>query len=78
MLATFDLRKCKEECLPIVIMYDHKEKLIAVPKLDNSSGSKQEQFQAVWNAIIDWNLDYKGQIFCRDVAASNKSACVPL
>lgn len=80
LLPALDVRKSKEERLPIVISYDNKEQLIAVPKLDNSSGS--EQAQAVWNAIIDWNLEDKGQILCCDTTASNtgriNGACVLL
>lgn len=58
LLPALDARKSKEERLPIVISYDNKKQLITLPKLDNSSGS--EQSQAVWNAIIDWNLEDKG------------------
>lgn len=80
LLPALDARKSKEERLPIVISYGNKEQLIAVPKLDNSSGS--EQAQAVWNAIIDWNLEDKVQILCCDTTASNtgriNGACVLL
>ncbi|GBP39973.1 hypothetical protein EVAR_39201_1 [Eumeta japonica] len=57
LLPALDMRKCKEECLPIVISYGDKEQLIAVPKLDNFTGS--EQAQAVRNAVTDWNLKDK-------------------
>lgn len=69
LLSALDARKSKEERLPIVISYGNKEQLIAVPKLDNSSGS--EQAQAIWNVIIDWNLEDKVQIICCDTTASN-------
>ncbi|KAG8236961.1 hypothetical protein J437_LFUL016157 [Ladona fulva] len=49
--------KSKEECLPIVILFVNKEQLIAVPRLESSSGSRQ--VQAVWNTIVDWNLEHK-------------------
>ncbi|GBN52707.1 hypothetical protein AVEN_247905-1 [Araneus ventricosus] len=39
-----------EEHLPIVISYGLKKLLIAVPRLDNSTG--KEQAQAVWKAIL--------------------------
>lgn len=80
LLPALDSRKSKEERLPIVISYGNKEQLIAVPKLENSSGS--EQAQAVWNAIIDWNLEDTVQILCCDTTASNtgriNGACVLL
>ncbi|GBN53300.1 hypothetical protein AVEN_246401-1 [Araneus ventricosus] len=40
-----------EERLPIVISYGLKKQLIAVPRLDNSTG--KEQAQAVWKTILD-------------------------
>lgn len=80
LLPALDSRKSKEERLPIVISYDNKEQLIAVPKLDNSSGS--EQAHAVWNAITNWHLENKVQILCCDTTASNtgriNGACVLL
>lgn len=80
LLSALDSRKSKEERLPIVISYDNNEQLIAVPKLDSSSGS--EQAQAVWNAIINWNLEDRVQILCCDTTASNtgriNGACVLL
>lgn len=80
MLPALDTRKSKEERLPIVISYEDKEQLIAVPKLENSSG--MEQSEAVWNAILDWNLEDRVQIFCCDTTASNtgriNGACVLL
>ncbi|CAH1647379.1 unnamed protein product [Spodoptera littoralis] len=59
---------------------NHKEQLIAVPKLDNSTGS--EQAEAIRNAVTDWNLEDKVQILCCDTTASNtgriNGACVLL
>lgn len=55
--------------MPIVISYENKE-VIAVPKLDNSTG--KEQAQAVWKAILDWNLEEKVQILCYDTTASKQ------
>ncbi|GBP21959.1 Putative ubiquitin thioesterase 232R [Eumeta japonica] len=57
LLLALDVHKSKEERLPIAILYGDKKQLIAVPKLDNSTGS--EQAQAVWNAVTDWNLEDK-------------------
>ncbi|GBM63509.1 hypothetical protein AVEN_73789-1 [Araneus ventricosus] len=49
LLPALSARKSKEECLPVVISYGLKEQLIAVPRLNNSTG--KEQVQAVWKAI---------------------------
>ncbi|KAG8237590.1 hypothetical protein J437_LFUL003318 [Ladona fulva] len=38
-----------------------KVQLIAVPRLESSSGSRQAQ--AVWNVIVDWYLEDKVQFF---------------
>ncbi|GBO10796.1 hypothetical protein AVEN_160248-1 [Araneus ventricosus] len=47
LLPALSARKSKrEERFPIVTSYGLKEQLIAVPKLDNSTG--KEQAQAVW------------------------------
>ncbi|GBN04125.1 hypothetical protein AVEN_232542-1 [Araneus ventricosus] len=69
LLPALSARKSKEERLPIVISYGLKEQLIAVPRLDNSTGKEQEQ--AFWKAILDWNLENKVQILCCDTTASN-------
>ncbi|GBM63422.1 hypothetical protein AVEN_82271-1 [Araneus ventricosus] len=69
LLPALSARKSKEERLPIVISYGLKEQLIAVPRLDNSTG--KEQAQTFWNAILDWNLEDKVQILCCDTTASN-------
>ncbi|GBM83271.1 hypothetical protein AVEN_149772-1 [Araneus ventricosus] len=50
-LPALNARKSKEERLPIVISYGLKRQLIALPRLDNSTG--KEQAQAVWKAILD-------------------------
>ncbi|GBM04737.1 hypothetical protein AVEN_20184-1 [Araneus ventricosus] len=69
LLPALSARKSKEERLPMVISYRLKEQHIAVPRLDNSTG--KEQAQAVWKAILDWNLEDKVQILCCDTTASN-------
>ncbi|GBM75769.1 hypothetical protein AVEN_7009-1 [Araneus ventricosus] len=51
LLPALSARKSKEERLPIVISYGLKKQLIAVPRLDNSTG--KEQTHAVWKAILD-------------------------
>lgn len=75
-----DVRSSKEERLPILISFGEKEQLLAVPKLESSSG--REQAQAVSNALYDWNLDDKVHIMCCDTTASNtgrlNGACVLL
>ncbi|GBM43851.1 hypothetical protein AVEN_256725-1 [Araneus ventricosus] len=43
LLPALSARKSKEERLPIVISYGLKEQLIAVPRLDNSTGTEQAQ-----------------------------------
>ncbi|GBM81131.1 hypothetical protein AVEN_44450-1 [Araneus ventricosus] len=50
LLSALSARKSNER-LPIVISYGLKKQLIAVPRLDNSTG--KEQAQAVWKAILD-------------------------
>ena len=69
LLPASDARESKEERLTIVISYGNKEQLIDVPRLESSSGS--EHAQAVWNAIVDWDLENKVQILCCDTTASN-------
>ena len=80
LLPALDARKSKEERLPIVISYVNKEQFIDVPSLESSSGS--EHAQAVWNAIVEWNLEDIVQILCSDTIASNtgriNSGCVLL
>lgn len=80
LLPGLDVRSFKEERLPILISFGGKEQLLAVPKLESSSG--QNQAEAVLNALYDWNLDDKVQIMCCDTTASNtgrmKGACILL
>lgn len=80
LLPGLDVRSSKEERLPIIISYDEKEQLLAVPKLDSSSG--KDQAMAVSNALHDWNLNDNVQIMCCDTTASNtgrlNGACVLL
>ncbi len=56
-------QKSKKERLPTVISYGLKGQLIAVPRLDNCTC--KEQAQAIWNVILDWNLENKVQILYR-------------
>ncbi|GBO44033.1 hypothetical protein AVEN_162617-1 [Araneus ventricosus] len=78
LLPALCAQKSKEECLPIAISYGLKEQLIAVPRLNNSTG--KEQAQAVWKVILDWNLEEKVQILSCDTTASNScnGACALL
>ncbi|KAG8227806.1 hypothetical protein J437_LFUL006220 [Ladona fulva] len=50
------------------------KQLIAVRRLESFSGSREAQ--AVWNAIVDWNLEDKVQFFCCDTTASNTQICL--
>lgn len=80
LLPALNVRDSKEERLPIVISYGDCEKIIAVPKLNNSTG--KEQALAVHNALVDWNIEDKVQFLCFDTTASNtgrfNGACVLL
>ncbi|GBP22430.1 hypothetical protein EVAR_78606_1 [Eumeta japonica] len=80
LLPALNARKSKEERLPIVISYKNQKQLIAVPRLESSTGS--EQAQAVRKTIVDWNLADKVQIFCCDTTTLNtgriNGACVLL
>lgn len=69
LLPGLDFRSSKEERLPVLISFDDKEQLLAVPKLDSSSG--KDQAKAVLNALHDWNLGDQVQIMCCDTTASN-------
>ncbi|GBM49251.1 hypothetical protein AVEN_70999-1 [Araneus ventricosus] len=51
LLPALSARKLKEERLRIAISYGLKKQLIAVPRLDKSTG--KEQAQAVWKAMLD-------------------------
>ncbi|GBP85110.1 hypothetical protein EVAR_51230_1 [Eumeta japonica] len=61
LFPALNVQKSKEERLPIVISYENKEQLIAVPRLE--SPTRSEQAQADRNVIVDWNLEDKGQNF---------------
>ena len=80
LLPGLDVRSPKEERLPILISFEEKELLLAVPKLDSSSGKAQAK--AVLDVPHDWNLDDQVQIMCCDTTASNtgclNGACVLL
>ena len=68
LLPGLDFRSAKEERL-LVLIFEEKELLLAVPKLDSSSGNAQAK--AVLDALHDWNLDDQVQIMCCDTTASN-------
>lgn len=69
LLPGMDVRSSKEERLPIIASFDDREQLLAVPKLDSSSG--KHQAKAISTALFDWNLQDKVQIMCCDTTASN-------
>lgn len=69
LLPALDIRTSKEERLPILISFEDKEQLLAVPKIESSSG--KDQAKAISNALFDWNLNDKVQIMCCDTTASN-------
>lgn len=69
LLPGLDVRSSKEERLPITISYSDKEQLLAVPKLESSSGKHQEK--AIRTALYDWNLIDKVQIMCCDTTSTN-------
>ncbi|GBM97387.1 hypothetical protein AVEN_105098-1 [Araneus ventricosus] len=70
LLPALNVRDLKSERLPIIVTYKDEEKLLGVPKLENSSG--KEQAMAVWNVLKDWGLEDKAQILCSDSTSSNK------
>ena len=78
LLPGLNVRSSKEERLPILISFGEKEQLLAVPKLESSSG--KDQARSVSNALYEWNLNNKVQIMCCDTTASNtgrlNGACV--
>ncbi|XP_067621941.1 uncharacterized protein [Eurosta solidaginis] len=80
LLPSLNVKSSKEERLPIVISFEEKEQILAVPKLESSSGKNQAN--AVLNTLNDWNLNDKVQIMCCDTTASNtgrlNGACVLL
>ena len=80
LLPGLDVRSPKDERLPVLLSIEKKEVLLAVPKLDSSSGKAQAK--AVLGALHDWNLDDQVQITCCDTTASNtgrlNGACILL
>ena len=61
LLPGLDVRSPKEEQLQVLISFEEKDLLLAVPKLDSSSGKAQAK--AVLDALMhDWNLDDQVQI----------------
>lgn len=80
LLPGLDVRSSKEERLPIIVSFEGKEQLLAVPKLESSSG--KHQAKAISTALYDWNLNGNVQIMCCDTTASNtgrfNGACVLL
>ena len=66
------------ERLPIVVTSENLEQLIAVPKLERSTG--REQAMSVCNALQDWGLPTIVEAICFDTTASNtgrfNGACV--
>ncbi|GBP50098.1 Uridine phosphorylase 2 [Eumeta japonica] len=69
LLPGLDVRSSKKERLPIIASFDDREQLLAVPKLESSSG--KHQAKAISTALFDWNLHDKVQIMCCDTTASN-------
>lgn len=69
LLPGLDVRSSKEERLPIIASFDDREQLLAVPKLESSSG--KHQAEAISTALFDWTLHDKVQIMCCDTTASN-------
>ncbi|GBO42023.1 hypothetical protein AVEN_137752-1 [Araneus ventricosus] len=69
LLPALNVRDLKSERLPIIITYKDEEKLLGVPKLENSSG--KEQAMALWNVLKDWGLEDKALILCSDTTSSN-------
>ena len=62
LLPGLDIRGSKEEWLLVLISLEEKELLLAVPKLDSSSGKSQAK--AVLDPLHDWYLDDQVQIMC--------------
>jgi len=69
LLPGLDVRSSKEERLPVIASFDDREQLLAVPKLERSTG--KHQAKAVATALFDCNLLDKVQIMCCDTTASN-------
>ncbi|GBN47962.1 hypothetical protein AVEN_62951-1 [Araneus ventricosus] len=69
LLPALNVRDLKSERLPIIVTYKDEEKLLGVPKLENSLG--KEQAMSVWNVLKGWGLGDKAQILCSDTTSSN-------
>ncbi|GBM23196.1 hypothetical protein AVEN_57081-1 [Araneus ventricosus] len=69
LLPALNVRDLKSERLPIIVTYKDEEKLLGVPKLENSSG--KEQAMTIWNVLKDWGLEDKALILCSDTTSSN-------
>ena len=80
LLPGLVVRSSKEERLSVLISYEEKELLLAVPKLDSSS--EKAKAKAVLDVLHFWNLNDQVQIMCCDTTASNtgrlNGACVLL
>ena len=68
LLPGLDVRSSKEESLLVIVLFNDRE-LLAVPKLESSSG--KHQAKAISTALFNWNLHDKVQIMCCDTTASN-------
>ena len=60
LLIALNVIRFKEERLPIIIPFGNRKQILAVTKLNSSSGTKQAV--AVSRALTDWNLRDKVQI----------------
>ncbi|GBL86848.1 hypothetical protein AVEN_96073-1 [Araneus ventricosus] len=69
LLPVLNVRDLKSERLPIIVTYKDEEKLLGMPKLENSLG--KEQVMAVWNVLKDWGMEDKAQILCSNATSSN-------
>ncbi|KAK2575365.1 hypothetical protein KPH14_001258, partial [Odynerus spinipes] len=69
LLPGLNVRSSKEERLPIIASFDGREQLLAVLKLESSSGKHQAKAASI--ALYDWNLNDKVQIMCCDTTSSN-------
>lgn len=69
LLPGLNIQSSKEERLPIIASFDDREQLLAVPKLESSSG--KHQAKAISAALFNWNLNDKVQIMCCDTTSSN-------
>ncbi|KAK2727531.1 hypothetical protein QYM36_008125, partial [Artemia franciscana] len=69
VLPGLDVRSSKEECLPVIASFHHREQLLAVPKLESSSG--KHQTKAISTAVFDLNVLDNVQIMGCDTTDSN-------